>query len=114
MKLIIALLAFGLSGACATSPSRSDEQATAMRVMTFNVRYDNPQDGADAWPHRRGHVASLIAFHDPDVIGLQEVLLHQRDHLAEISQGFARLTGEMIRCTHDGAINEQTSASTIS
>lgn len=82
MKLIIALLTCGLFGACAIAPSASDEQAAAMRVMTFNVRYDNPQDGADAWPNRRGHVASLVAFHDPDVIGLQEVLLHQRDQLA--------------------------------
>ncbi len=82
MKLVVALLAFFLMGACASAPSASNGQAGAMRVMTFNVRYDNPQDGADAWPNRRGHVASLIAFHDPDVIGLQEVLLHQRDQLA--------------------------------
>jgi len=49
--------------------------------MTFNIRYDNPGDGVNAWPKRRAFVADLIRKHDPDLLGLQEVLVIQRDQL---------------------------------
>lgn len=54
-----------------------------MRVMTFNIRYNNPGDGENAWPHRRDMAASMIRFHRADVIGLQEAIKEQIDDLAE-------------------------------
>lgn len=54
-----------------------------LRVLTYNVRYDTPDDGDHAWEHRRDAVASTIRFHRPDVIGLQEPLDHQLADLAE-------------------------------
>jgi endonuclease/exonuclease/phosphatase family metal-dependent hydrolase len=30
--------------------------------MTFNIRYDNPADGEDAWPKRRAKAASMVRF----------------------------------------------------
>jgi endonuclease/exonuclease/phosphatase family metal-dependent hydrolase len=51
------------------------------RVMTFNVRYDTEADGENAWEHRRSLVASVIRYHAPDVVGLQEPLAHQYDYL---------------------------------
>lgn len=42
--------------------------------MSFNLRYDNPGDGVNAWPNRKDWVASLIRFHDADIIGVQEAL----------------------------------------
>lgn len=55
--------------------------ALDLSLMTFNIRYDNPADGPDAWPARRSQVYSLIKDHDPDVIGFQEVLKNQLDDL---------------------------------
>ena len=52
-------------------------QDDALRVMTFNIRYDNPADGEDAWPKRRAKAASMIRFHRTDVVGLQEALRGQ-------------------------------------
>jgi endonuclease/exonuclease/phosphatase family metal-dependent hydrolase len=52
-------------------------QDDALRVMTFNIRYDNPADGEDAWPKRRAKAASMIRFHGADVVGLQEALRGQ-------------------------------------
>jgi endonuclease/exonuclease/phosphatase family metal-dependent hydrolase len=49
----------------------------ALRVMSFNIRYDNPADGEDAWPKRRAKAASMIRFHRADVAGLQEALRGQ-------------------------------------
>lgn len=42
--------------------------------MSFNLRYNNPGDGKNAWPYRKEWVAKLIRFHDADVIGVQEAL----------------------------------------
>lgn len=40
--------------------------------MSYNVRYDNPNDGDHVWSRRRDQVASVIRFHRPAVVGLQE------------------------------------------
>lgn len=45
-----------------------------LNVMTFNIRYNNPGDSADAWPHRTDMVASQILFHQAHIVGMQEAL----------------------------------------
>ena len=45
--------------------------------MSFNIRYDNPGDGGNAWPLRREMVALTLPIHQIDLAGLQEALLHQ-------------------------------------
>lgn len=59
------------------------EADSTIRAMTFNVRYDTDADGGRAWDHRKEMVASVVRFHRPDVIGLQEPLSHQYDYLRE-------------------------------
>lgn len=56
-------------------------QGHTFRAMTWNIRYDNPADGQDAWPLRRERVVALIRFHMPDVLGIQEGLAHQVEYL---------------------------------
>ncbi|WP_435362229.1 endonuclease/exonuclease/phosphatase family protein [Haloarchaeobius sp. DFWS5] len=56
---------------------------TALRVATFNVRYDTPDDGDDAWPHRRERVVDRLTDIDADLLGLQEATPHQLDYLRE-------------------------------
>lgn len=53
--------------------------AEELRVLTFNIRYDNTEDGLDAWKYRKEAVAKAIAQHD--LAGLQEVKPGQRDWL---------------------------------
>lgn len=48
-----------------------------LRVMSFNIRYDNPGDGEDRWANRKEKVASMIRFHGADVVGLQEAQPNQ-------------------------------------
>jgi endonuclease/exonuclease/phosphatase family metal-dependent hydrolase len=57
--------------------------------MSFNIRYDNPADGEDAWPKRRGRAASVIRFHRADLVGLQEALPNQIADLEAALPGFA-------------------------
>lgn len=46
-----------------------------IKVMTFNLRVDIPQDGQNAWSYRKEKVPSLINKHLPLVIGTQEGML---------------------------------------
>jgi endonuclease/exonuclease/phosphatase family metal-dependent hydrolase len=59
--------------------------------MSFNLRYDTPNDGANAWPHRRDWVAGLIRFHALDAVGVQEALATQLGDLDARLPGFARV-----------------------
>lgn len=54
-----------------------------LRVMTFNVRINLPSDGPNAWPNRKEKAASMIRFHEPDIVGVQEALKGQVLDLAE-------------------------------
>lgn len=69
----------------------SPGSAPPLRVMTFNLRYDTPSDGANAWPHRRDWVAALIRFHAPDALGVQEALAHMLTDLDARLPGFSRI-----------------------
>ena len=81
--LLVFLVA--LLPACATAPNPAPSLAgapadpgrrtvTPLRVMSFNLRYNNTGDGPNAWPLRKAWVAQLIRFHDADVVGVQEAL----------------------------------------
>jgi len=48
-----------------------------MNVISYNIRYNNPNDGQNAWPNRVEMVNGLFRFHDPDIFGLQEALYEQ-------------------------------------
>ncbi|MCA0445138.1 MAG: endonuclease/exonuclease/phosphatase family protein [Bacteroidetes bacterium] len=54
-------------------------------VMTYNIRLNIASDSTNAWPNRRNEVFSLIRFHNPDIIGLQEVLPDQRVDLEALN-----------------------------
>jgi endonuclease/exonuclease/phosphatase family metal-dependent hydrolase len=51
------------------------------KIMTYNIRYDNPFDGENQWAKRKEFLSSQIAFYEPDVFGIQEGLHHQVTYL---------------------------------
>jgi endonuclease/exonuclease/phosphatase family metal-dependent hydrolase len=55
--------------------------AQTMDVMTYNIRYDNPNDGINNWHKRKADVADLIRYYQPTVLGTQEGLVHQIKYL---------------------------------
>ncbi len=57
--------------------------------MSFNIRFDNPNDGPDAWPHRKDFVAGMFRFHQVDLGGTQEGLFHQLEELDALLPEFA-------------------------
>jgi endonuclease/exonuclease/phosphatase family metal-dependent hydrolase len=52
-----------------------------LRVMTFNIRYNEPRDGVNAWPNRKNRAAAVIRFHKADLVGVQEALIGQLQDL---------------------------------
>ena len=56
--------------------------AQPLKVMTYNIRYDNPGDGVNQWSNRKDKVFDLIKKCDPDIIGVQEALHHQLEDIA--------------------------------
>ena len=89
-----ALLAIAcLIAACRTVPASLDpgSQGAPLRVMSFNIRYDNPADGINAWPNRKDWVAALIRYHAADVVGVQEALAPMLAELDARLPAFARV-----------------------
>ncbi len=58
--------------------------AQSHKVMTYNIRYDNPNDGENQWSKRKGFLSNQITYNDPDVFGIQEGLQHQVQYLDSI------------------------------
>jgi endonuclease/exonuclease/phosphatase family metal-dependent hydrolase len=52
-------------------------QISNLKVMTFNIRYNNPSDSIYAWDNRKELVADVIKSYKPDMIGIQEALKGQ-------------------------------------
>ena len=92
LSLSLSLL---LALACASPITRAETTPAAaappLRVMSFNLRYDTPADGPNAWPLRRDWVAGLMRFHEADVIGVQEALVGMLRDLDTRLVGFARV-----------------------
>ena len=50
------------------------EPQTPLNVMSFNIRYNAPNDSLNAWPYRKDKAASQILFHQAQLVGIQEAL----------------------------------------
>lgn len=73
MRLLLILLA-----ALFALPAAAKERADRYSAMTYNIRLDVASDGDNAWPQRRSTLTGLIAYYAPDLVGMQEVLPHQK------------------------------------
>ena len=80
MKRLIYLLAAVAFTACGS--------ATSLSVMTFNMRYDNPEDGMNNWHFRRERIAGVIKAQEVDVLGTQELLSNQFNDLSGLLTGY--------------------------
>ena len=55
-----------------------------LSVMTYNIRYDNPEDSANSWSNRKELLSSQIYFYHPDIVGVQEALDHQLNYIDSV------------------------------
>ena len=52
-------------------------QSQDIKVMTYNIKYDNVNDTINNWNDRKGSMLKLIRYYNPVIIGMQEAL-HQQ------------------------------------
>ena len=62
-----------------------------MRILTFNLRFANPQDGPNQWDYRKELVVETIFACEPDLVGTQEGTVPQLDYLTYHLRGFLPL-----------------------
>ena len=87
-KIYLMLLPF-LAAACGQGGQQAATQTDEpVNVMTFNVRYDNPDDSLNNWKYRKDRVANAIRFYDADIVGTQEVLHNQMEDLRQRLPGY--------------------------
>ena len=79
LPVCLAIIFLISCAACSHRPLQRD-----IKVMTLNVRYDNPEDSIFSWPKRASQVCDFILNEKPDILGLQEVLWHQYQVLETI------------------------------
>jgi endonuclease/exonuclease/phosphatase family metal-dependent hydrolase len=65
------------------------EDTLNVKIMTFNIRYDNPADGANRWALRRDLAADVIRRFDGDFVNLQEALPNQIADLLKMLPEYA-------------------------
>ncbi|MDO5571354.1 MAG: endonuclease/exonuclease/phosphatase family protein [Bacteroidales bacterium] len=71
-KLIVSLLPLLAIFGCS-----KEVEPLKLEVVSFNIRYDNPDDSLNVWSNRKEAAANTLLFLSPDVIGTQEVLSNQ-------------------------------------
>lgn len=76
--VFLAVLAVSLSSA-----------GQSYKVMSYNIRYNNPGDGRNAWPERKDRLIELVRQSDPDILGVQEALHGQLTDMLEALDGYA-------------------------
>lgn len=60
-----------------------------IKVITFNIRYDNRHDSLNAWPNRAAIVCEFLKSEKPDMFGLQEALWYQYEAIDSALSGYS-------------------------
>ncbi len=82
MKKIVLLLLPFLAASCG-QVKKQVAASEPVNVMSFNIRYDNPEDSMNNWKFRKERVANAVRFYDVDIVGMQEVLRNQLEDLRQ-------------------------------
>ena len=79
MKKFAYLIALLVMASCQCGEKKSETKP--LNVMSFNIRYDNPDDSLNNWKYRKDRAAQAILFYKADIVGTQEVLHNQLEDL---------------------------------
>jgi len=73
--LFLLLMSFGIL---------TNISAQSIKVITYNIRYDNPKDCENRWDNRKDFLTDQVKFNEPDFLGVQEGLLHQVEFIDSV------------------------------
>lgn len=57
-------------------------------IMTFNLRYSNPDDRENSWENRKEEVVSMLLYYQPGILGIQEGLFDQVNYLDRMLEDY--------------------------
>jgi endonuclease/exonuclease/phosphatase family metal-dependent hydrolase len=75
MKLQIGFLSFFLCGILTLHAQ------SRLNLMSYNIRYDITTSNASPWNERHKAISSQLNRFDVDIVGMQEVLVHQKEQM---------------------------------
>lgn len=52
-------------------------------VMTYNIKFATENDGENSWSKRKDHLTNQMKFYHPDIMGVQEALHGQLEHIKD-------------------------------
>lgn len=61
----------------------------SLKMMSFNIRYDNPNDGVNNWHNRKKAILDLVLETESQIIGIQEGLFNQVEYLDSALKQFS-------------------------
>ncbi|MBC8182040.1 endonuclease/exonuclease/phosphatase family protein [candidate division KSB1 bacterium] len=61
----------------------------SIKVLSFNIRYDNPNDGINQWANRKELATRTIQKFQVDIVGMQEVLKNQLDDCLKLMEEYS-------------------------
>ncbi|MDA8763042.1 endonuclease/exonuclease/phosphatase family protein [Flavobacteriaceae bacterium] len=64
------------------------QKVEPIKAISYNIRYNNPNDGMNIWENRRETVASLLNEQNADFVGLQEVVYPQLQDLVSALKNY--------------------------
>ena len=88
LRSIVVVFAAAAGLAADPAVDASFAEAETITVETWNVRYDEPADGPNAWPRRRDGVIDHLRRGEVGVIALQEVLPGQLESIRSALPGY--------------------------
>lgn len=62
----------------------SQEMNSELTIVSFNVRYNSPEDGVNIWGNRKEWLTHSIRFLNADLVGAQEVTFSQLTDMQEL------------------------------
>lgn len=65
------------------------QESVTNTIMTWNIRLDTPNDGDNAWKHRKSGFCAQLSEENADIIGFQEVLHNQLIDLQDCLSGYS-------------------------
>jgi len=86
--LLTAILAFAPSVLGSAPSGCTADDSGQVRIMTWNIRFNNPDDGIHAWPERRTEVLTFLRSQNPDILCIQEGLHDQVSDLQAGLEGY--------------------------
>ncbi len=63
--------------------------ANPIKIMSYNIRYDNAGDGVNQWGKRKDSLLHLIKASNPDVLCIQEALVNQMNDIQQALPNYA-------------------------